>query len=71
MQIDGATELYGVMGNPVSHSLSPAIHNAAFRACNLNKVYVAFEVNDVARAMDGFRALGVAGVSVTVPVAAT
>lgn len=67
MNIDGKTKLYGIMGNPVSHSLSPAMHNAAFQACSLNKAYVAFEVVDVPRAMDGFRALGVGGVSVTIP----
>jgi len=67
MQIDGATKIYGIMGKPVSHSLSPAMHNAAFQAQGLNKVYVAFEVTDVARALDGFRALGVGGVSVTIP----
>jgi shikimate dehydrogenase len=67
MQIDGATKLYGIIGKPISHSLSPAMHNAAFQAHGLNKVYVAFEVTDVARALDGFRALGVGGVSVTIP----
>ena len=67
MQVDGTTKIYGIMGKPVSHSLSPAMHNAAFQAQGLNKVYVAFEVTDVARALDGFRALGVGGVSVTIP----
>ena len=67
MHIDGTTELYGIMGDPVSHSLSPAMHNAAFEACGLNKVYVPFEVKDVPHAMDGLRALGVGGVSVTIP----
>ena len=67
MQLDGTTKLYGIMGKPVSHSLSPAMHNAAFQACGLNSVYVAFEVTDVARALDGFRAIGVGGVSVTIP----
>jgi len=69
MQIDGNTRLYGIMGNPVSHSLSPAIHNAAFGHVGLNSVYVAFAVAvaDVARALDGFRALGISGVSVTIP----
>ena len=67
MDIDGATKLYGIIGKPISHSLSPAMHNAAFQAHNLNNVYVAFEVTDVARALDGFRTLGVGGVSVTIP----
>ena len=67
MQLNGATKIYGIMGNPVAHSLSPAMHNAAFKVCGLNKVYVAFNVADVPRAMDGFRALGVGGVSVTIP----
>jgi len=67
MQLDGTTKIYGIMGKPVSHSLSPAMHNAAFQAHGLNKVYVAFEVTDVVRALDGFRAIGVGGVSVTIP----
>jgi len=67
MQLNGETRIYGIMGNPVSHSLSPSMHNAAFQACGLNRVYVAFKVADVPRAMDGFRALGVGGVSVTIP----
>lgn len=67
MRLDGRTELYGIMGKPVSHSLSPAMHNAAFAELGLNKVYVPFEVEDVAQAMTGFRVLGVKGVSVTIP----
>ncbi|MFA7383775.1 MAG: shikimate dehydrogenase [Desulfurivibrionaceae bacterium] len=67
MEINGATELYGIMGNPVAHSLSPAMHNAAFAALGLNKVYLPFAVQDVAQALTGFRALGVKGVSVTIP----
>jgi shikimate dehydrogenase len=67
MQINGATELYGIMGNPVAHSLSPAMHNAAFAALGLNKTYLPFAVQDVAQAMTGLRALGVKGVSVTIP----
>ena len=67
MQLDGKTKLYGIMGNPVSHSLSPALHNAAFRARGLNRVYVPFEVTDVKLALNGLRSLGVCGVSVTIP----
>ncbi len=65
--IDGHTQLYGIMGNPVSHSLSPAMHNAAFAHNQLNAIYLPFEVEDVEGAMQGFRALGVRGVSVTIP----
>ncbi len=48
MKIDGRTTLHGIMGLPVSHSLSPAMHNAAFEALGLNCVYVPFAVEDVA-----------------------
>jgi len=67
MPIDGRTKIFGIMGKPVSHSLSPAMHNAAFEALGLNNVYVPFPVSDVAGALTGFRALGVGGVSVTIP----
>ena len=64
---DGRTELYGIMGNSVSHSMSPAMHNRAFAEMGLNKVYVPFTVEDVEEALMGFRAIGVRGVSVTIP----
>ncbi|MBU4262288.1 MAG: shikimate dehydrogenase [Proteobacteria bacterium] len=67
MQINGRTVIHGIMGNPVSHSLSPAMHNSAFAALDLNAAYVPFPVSDVAAAMAGFRALGIRGVSVTIP----
>lgn len=67
MQINGSTILHGIMGNPVSHSLSPAMHNSAFAALRLNAAYVPLPVTDVAGAMAGFKALGVRGVSVTIP----
>lgn len=65
--INGRTELYGIMGSPVTHSLSPAMHNRAFAELGLNKIYVPFTVIDVGAALNGFRALGVRGVSVTIP----
>jgi shikimate dehydrogenase len=65
--IDAQTELYGVIGNPVHHSLSPAIHNRAFRQLRRNAVYLAFEVKDLEEALKGIRGLGVRGVSVTIP----
>ena len=61
------TALYGIIGHPVSHSLSPAMHNAAFRTLNLDAVYLAFDVVDLKGAMAGVRALGIQGLSVTVP----
>ncbi len=67
MQVDGRTELYGIMGDPVAHSLSPAMHNGAFAHLGMNRVYVPFPVQDVPAAMNGFRALQVKGVSVTIP----
>jgi shikimate dehydrogenase len=66
---DARTTVVGVMGYPVRHSLSPLLHNAAFAALGLNWVSVAFEVGGgrAAAALDGMRALGVAGLSVTMP----
>ncbi|HID96830.1 MAG TPA: shikimate dehydrogenase, partial [Thermodesulfobacteriaceae bacterium] len=56
-----------ILGHPVRHSLSPAIHNAAFRAVGLNAVYLAFDVTDLPGALEGIRALGLKGLSVTIP----
>ena len=65
--INGATQVYGILGRPVAHSLSPAMHNAAFRELGLNAAYVAFEVADLAHAVAGLRGLQIRGVSVTIP----
>ncbi len=65
--IDGKTRVFGILGRPVSHSLSPAMHNAAFRHLGVNAVYVAFPVTDLAQAVAGLRGLGIGGVSVTIP----
>jgi shikimate dehydrogenase len=65
--IDAQTELYGVIGNPVDHSLSPLIHNRAFKRLGWNAVYFAFTVKNVEEALRGIRGLGVRGVSVTIP----
>jgi len=65
--IDAQTRLYGVIGNPVRHSLSPIIHNGVFRRLGLNAAYLAFEVKDLAEAVKGIRGLGIEGVSVTLP----
>lgn len=65
--IDANTKLCALIGNPVGHSLSPALHNAAFREMGLNYAYLAFKVEDLAKAVAGIRALGIKGVSVTIP----
>lgn len=67
-KISPATRLCAVIGNPVGHSLSPALHNAAFDALGLDFVYVAFRVEDLQGAMGGMRALeNFRGMSVTIP----
>ena len=65
--INGTTRVYGILGRPVAHSLSPAMHNAAFREVGLNAVYVAFPVTDLVQAVAGLRGLDIRGVSVTIP----
>lgn len=64
-----STRVAAVIGDPVDHSLSPILHNAAFAALGLDWVYVALPVptGQVAAAMAGVRALGVAALSVTMP----
>jgi shikimate dehydrogenase len=67
--LTGRTRVAAVIGDPVAHSLSPAIHNAAFAATALDWVFVALRVPDgeVGRALAGVRAMGLAGLSVTMP----
>ena len=65
--IDANSSLFCVIGNPVSHSLSPLIHNLAFKLTNFNGVYVAFNVEDIKSAIVGIRSLNIKGVSVTIP----
>lgn len=67
--ITARTGAVGLIGHPVDHSLSPRIHNAAFRAQNVGLVYLAFDVAPgyLADAFAGIRALGFHGVNVTVP----
>ena len=69
--MNGATQLVGLIGWPVSHSQSPQMHNAAFAHLGLNWVYVPMPVHpdpiSVENALKGLRALGFKGVNVTVP----
>lgn len=67
--IDGNTQLIGLIGYPVTHSFSPAMHNAAAAALGLNTVYVPLPVRPdrLPEALHGLGALGFRGVNVTVP----
>jgi 3-dehydroquinate dehydratase/shikimate dehydrogenase len=68
-KIDHNTEVYGVIADPISHSLSPHLHNAAFDALGMNKVYVPIRVRpeDLNQFMHDCRELGIRGISVTIP----
>ena len=69
MTVSGKTRVCAVIGDPVKHSLSPCIHNAAFQHLKLDYVYVAFEVarGDLEKAVQGIKSLGIYGVNVTMP----
>jgi len=60
-------EVFALFGDPVAHSLSPLMHNAAFNQMGLDAVYVAFRVTDLRKAILGIKGLNMKGVSVTIP----
>jgi 3-dehydroquinate dehydratase/shikimate dehydrogenase len=68
-QVNAETEVYGVIGDPIGHSLSPLIHNAGFRHLGLNKLYLAFRIprDDLPNFLDDASELGIKGLSVTIP----
>ncbi len=67
--IDGKTRLIGLLGNPVSHSLSPLIHNAALQEMGINWTYVAFqcESHTLNAILKGLQALDCKGLNITIP----
>jgi shikimate dehydrogenase len=67
--VRGTTRVYGILGDPVAHSRSPAMQNAAFAAAGIDAVYVPFPVaaEGLAATIAGLYAAGVAGLNVTVP----
>ncbi|MCL2359489.1 shikimate dehydrogenase [Candidatus Bathycorpusculum sp.] len=69
MTISGKTRVCGLIGDPVEHSLSPIMHNAAFEALRLDYVFLAFKVKPacVAAAVESMRALNIRGLNVTMP----
>ena len=69
INITGSTKLTGLLGSPVAHSKSPAMHNEAFRLLGLDYVYLCFDVdeNNMESAVEGLRTLGIAGFNCTMP----
>ena len=69
IRISGVTGLYGLLGYPVTHSLSPVMQNAAFTETNYDAVYLCFQVqaNALENAIEGIRSLGIHGINVTIP----
>jgi len=62
-------QVFGLLGNPVGHSLSPPMHEASYDELGMDAKYVTFEParDDLARALDGAEALGIVGLNVTIP----
>jgi shikimate dehydrogenase len=67
MEVNAKTALYGIIGHPIRHSLSPLIQNLAFAYWGINAVYLAFDVKDLKSALKGVRALNIKGLSITIP----
>ena len=67
--VSGKTKICGLIGDPVEHSMSPAMQNAAFRELGLDYIYVSFHVKSegLGKAIEGMRALDIRGLNVTVP----
>ncbi|MFC2005964.1 shikimate dehydrogenase [Chloroflexota bacterium] len=67
--ISGKTRLCGIIGDPVEHSMSPVMHNAAFRKKRIDYLYLPFRVKgeELGKAIEGMRALNIKGLNVTIP----
>ena len=69
IEITGHTGLYGLLGSPVAHSISPMMHNEAFNLLNLDNVYLCFDVDTstLKTAVDGLKAIEIKGFNCTMP----
>lgn len=69
MSLTGKSRVYGILGDPVGHSLSPLMQNQAFRSLAIDAIYVPFHVtsDQLPQAVEGLRALDIAGVNLTIP----
>ena len=68
-EISGKTKICGVIGDPIEHTMSPVMHNAAFQELGIDYLYVPFRVRkeELGKAIDGMRALNIRGLNVTIP----
>jgi shikimate dehydrogenase len=69
LNVSGKTQVCGVIGDPIEHTMSPAMHNAAYEAAGIDFIYLSFRVAsaELRNAMTGMRALGIKGLNVTIP----
>ena len=67
VSLSAGTQVYGVAGNPVTHSLSPALHNAGFRAAGIDAIYLPLHTTSISDLLELVRGLPLAGLSVTMP----
>jgi shikimate dehydrogenase len=65
--VSGTTTVCCLIGDPVTHSLSPLIHNAGYQALGIDFIYVPFQARDIKPAIEAIRGLGIRGASITVP----
>ncbi|MBF0468232.1 MAG: shikimate dehydrogenase [Desulfamplus sp.] len=61
------TSMYCIFGKPVSHSMSPLVHNILFSQLGIDAVYLAFEIDDIKKGVESIRSLGIKGASITIP----
>lgn len=67
MKIDPETKVFGIIGYPLTHSLSPVMHNRAFKEKRINAIYLYFPCKDVKGVIPGIKSLSIRGLSVTIP----
>lgn len=69
MNITAKTKILGILGCPISHSISPAMQNAALKALGLDMIYLPFEIksSDLKHAVNGIKVFGMLGVNITIP----
>jgi len=69
VEINGKTKIYGVIGHPITHTLSPFLHNAVFRERGVDAVYIPFQVkaDELAGAIEGMKSMEIQGLNITLP----